>query len=251
MKLYIITHKKTKFKSNEIYLPIVVGANNNGHDFSDKNIIFDNEGDNISDKNKCFCELTGLYWIWKNVKEDIVGICHYRRYFTKNKYLFSMQASINKREIKNILKNYDIILPEKYKGEYNNMNSREFWSECHNIKDWEMTEKIISEMYPEYIDDLNWFNKESGGYCYNMLIARKGVFDNYCEWLFSILFEIEKYTDISSYSEYNKRLYGFLSERLINIWIHHNNLKVKEYPVYMTDKSISERIIKKIKKVIL
>lgn len=75
-----------------------------------------------------------------------------------------------------------------------------------------------------------------------MCIMRKRMFDEYCEWLFNILFEVENRTDISNYDSYNKRLYGFLSERLINIWVMQQNLKVKEYPVQMTGISILTRV---------
>ena len=98
------------------------------------------------------------------------------------------------------------------------------------------------EKYPEYKTTLEKFNNQTTGYCYNMCIMRKRMFDEYCEWLFNILFEVENRTDMSNYDSYNKRLYGFLSERLINIWVMQQNLKVKEYPVQMTGISILTRV---------
>ena len=78
MKLYVATHKSyNQVQDQDLYIPILVGANKN---IGEKNYLRDNQGDNnISDRNFTFCELTGLYWIWKNSKDDIVGLCHYRR----------------------------------------------------------------------------------------------------------------------------------------------------------------------------
>ena len=196
MKIYIITHKNfnERYDAN-VYYPLLVGANKNSCDIAK---VKDNTGDNISNENPYFCELTGLYWIWKNVSEDIVGVCHYRRFFTKNRYIF-----------------------------------------CNRFE----------RLYPEYINDVNWFEQEKIGYCYNMMISKKEIFDQYCEWLFSILFEVEKQIDISNYDSYNKRVYGFLSERLINVWVHHQGLKVKEVPVYMTDLKFCTRVKNKIRNV--
>lgn len=87
LKILVVTHKSYWMPDENIYLPIFVGTNK-----SDRNFLRDNEGDNISYKNKNYCELTAIYWAWKNLKldkYDYIGLCHYRRYFTgkiKKKY---------------------------------------------------------------------------------------------------------------------------------------------------------------------
>ena len=70
----------------------------------------------------------------------------------------------------------------------------------------------------------------SGHIC-NMFIMRKELLDEYCAWLFDILFEVEKRLDISSYSEYDRRVFGFLGERLLDVWVETNKLQYKEVPV--------------------
>lgn len=234
MKIYVITHKSFKdFAPKSLYVSLLVGANvNSGKEYYLK----DNSiKDNISYKNRNFCELTGAYWIWKNVKEDIVGICHYRRYFCERKRILRKNSILKEKNIKEILKSYDIILPSKGNYEYNNKTSKEFFKENHDEEVWNKCKEIISIKHYEYLPDFEWFEKETTGYCYNMMIVSKNYFDEYHKWLFDILFELEKEIDVNKYDDYNIRMYGFLSERLLNVWIHHMHLRVKELPVYNTD----------------
>ena len=70
----------------------------------------------------------------------------------------------------------------------------------------------------------------------NMFAMKKVLFDEYCNWLFSILFELEKRIDISSYNQYEARVFGFISERLFNVWLEKQQLKVKEMPVINLEK---------------
>ena len=222
-KMFVITHKDYQFPNNSLYIPLLVGANNNTFNSNHK-CLYDNMKDNISDKNKNYCELTGLYWIWKNSNYGIVGLCHYRRYFFKNRYTKSLSKILSEDDIINILKENDIILPQKkylidgsvYKDYANH----------HNIKDLELCIDIIKNKYPEYLSSINKVMGNNYLYPYNMFIMKKEYLDNYCSWLFDILSELELKIDIDSYDDYNKRLYGFLSERLFNVWIYHNKLKI-------------------------
>ena len=180
-----------------------------------------------------------------------MGLCHYRRYFCKTKKVFQKQTILKESSISNILSNYDIVLPSKGHYEYEDKTAREFFAQQHDIEVWEKCKKIISEQTPEYLPDFEWFENEKSGYCYNMMITNKKLFDEYHEWLFQILFKLESVTDISKYNNYNARMYGFVSERLVNVWVHHHHLKVKEMPVYNTDShGLLVRLKNKIKKYI-
>lgn len=248
MKIFVITHKDFTLhtKDANLYQPMLVGAaiGNKG----DSSYIRDNSGDNISDKNGSYCELTGIYWIWKNSKEDIVGIDHYRRYFVKKKSKFK-QKYLTSEDIKRCLQKYDVILSTREAEIYNNKNAKDFFIENHGKEVWNSTREIISRLSPEYVEDFDWFANQKTGYCYNMMICNKKIFDDYCNWLFKILGELEKATDLTKYSDYNKRMYGFVSERLINVWIHNKDLRVKEYPVYFDDgRSLVTKIKDKLKK---
>ena len=243
--IYIISHKQVEFPKNKIYKTLQVGRKENFGDLRD------NTGENISEKNPNYCELTAAYWIWKNDKSDITGLTHYRRYFFKTKNNNSIKNILDKEDIENILKTYDIILPEKeriikytVKGAY---------KKFHHIEDFNKCRDIIEEKYPEYLEAFDEIANGRKLYLYNMFISRKEIFDEYYKWLFDILFELEKRVDISNYSDYDKRIFGFLSERLLSVWLQKNNqLKMKEMPVYnVEEKILPQVVIRKIQKILV
>ena len=235
--IYIATHKDFEYKISNCYKIIQVGADINKR----LNYEGDNTGDNISKKNKNYCELTLLYWIWKNSNFDIIGLVHYRRYFFSN----NRKNIISEKEIDSIMEKYDIILPQKKYIHLSNVKKQ--YAKNHNIDDFLKCRKCIEELYPEYVSDFDKISNSKKIYCYNMMICNKKLLNQYCEWLFSILFCLEQKINIEEYDDYNKRLFGFLSERLLNVWVLHNNLKVKEMPVYNVEKNI---FVQKIKNVI-
>ena len=247
VKIFVVTHKIAKTPDKKCYVPIQAGAEINNK----LGYIEDNTGDNISKKNDNYCELTALYWIWKNCDSDIVGLTHYRRYFFNKRFCSNINKVIDENDIDKYLKKYDVIIPEpEYILKYTVM---EEYKNVHHIKDLENCKKIIKKICPEYETAYDKVMNSKKLHQYNMLIARKKLVDEYCQWLFSILFELEKITDISDYDKYNKRIYGFLSERLFNVWLEKNdNLKVKELPVNNVESgSISWQIRNQVKKILV
>lgn len=238
MKIYVITHKKVKEIKNNCYELLQVGAEKN----PDLGYLKDNVGENISQKNSNYCELTGLYWMWKNSTENIIGLCHYRRLFFKNPFSKKYSNLLNSEDIINYLKEYDIILPKQYYIlKYNNF---EQYAKFHNKNDLIECKKVIEKLYPEYIKEFDEVFCEHSFYPYNMFITKKSILDEYCQWLFNILFELESRIDISNYDSYNNRVFGFLSERLFNVWINHNHLRIKEKNVFNTEENILKNLIK-------
>lgn len=231
IEIYIAAHKKFNVPNNDIYIPLHVGAE--GKD--DLGYTLDSTGENISVKNPHFCELTGLYWIWKNSKAEYVGLVHYRRYFYKS--LFNNTKKILcKDDIVNILDKKDIILSQR--GYTWGSSVRGQYEKKHIKDDLDKCEKILKDKYPEYS---TYFDKVLAGdhYCpFNMFICRKELLDDYCTWLFAILFELEKEIDLKNREPYNARVYGFLSERLLNVWVLKNKLKVAELPVFNNEENV-------------
>lgn len=229
--VFVATHKKFEQKLPECYKSLLVGSYNK-KDITE--YIKDDTGDNISFKNPNYCELTGFYWIWKNVNSEYVGLCHYRRYFCKR-----YGKILEEEDIMKYLENNDIIVAKTF---YNKKNVYEYFKEKHNIKDLDNCKKVIEKLYPEYIDSFNEMISGNGICGCNMLISKKEIFDSYCKWLFTIMSELEEITDMSDYDDYQKRLYGFLSERLFSVWLKHNNFKVKECTIWMTESTRAQHI---------
>jgi hypothetical protein len=243
--ILIATQVEIEFKNNlnNLYKPIFVGA-----DLFDKievSYTKDNEGDNISSKNKSFCELTALYWAWKNLNTDYIGLCHYRRYFLFNynsifKFdripilhsdsVFLNNVNISEFNLKNIIDTYGVITthPRITVGTIEESYSND---KAKFIKDFLIMKDIIIEKYPSYQDNMNIHFSQSKLRHYNMFIMSKLDYDKYCNWLFDILFECEKRINITEYNEVQKRVFGFLAERLFSLYIFHNFENKYEVPV--------------------
>lgn len=180
---------------------------------SDK-MITDNTGKHISSRNQQFCELTALYWIWKNAKEDIVGLVHYRRHFILPE---DWVERMRKNEV-------DVILPVPL---YVAPSVAENYRERHDPSDWEYMMQYLRENHEkEYNQAKEFFGKNLYSPC-NMFIMRKEVLDELCVWLFPILFQAAGYGGERK-DRYQNRYPGFLSERLMSFYFerHRNRYKV-------------------------
>ncbi len=230
IQLLVATHKKYQMPTDELYFPIHVGAEGKESIGYQK----DNEGENISLKNPYFCELTGLYWAWKNMNTDYIGLVHYRRYFTlSNKHFKTekekFQNVLTFLETQELLKECDIILPKKRKYYIETLYSH--YRHTMFIEPLDVTGDIIREKYPEYEKEFEQLKKRTSGHMFNMCIMKKEILDDYCKWLFDILFELEKRIDYSSYDSFQARFFGRVSERLLDVYIRTNHLSYREVRV--------------------
>lgn len=240
-RVYIITHKEFNMLYPKNYMPIQVGKNNTKLELPYES---DDSGDNIAFKNPNYCELTGIYWILKNCNlKEYIGIVHYRRYISKNTLIKKL---IDGKSINKILKKYDIILPNKFffpRKVWNNYYEAGSGKEIDLIK----LKNIITTDYPDYIDAFNKIvNSNSASYC-NMLITSKVLFKEYHEWLFEVLSKLEKKVDLSNYTKSEARIYGYLSEILLNVWVEKKGLKIKYLPILFTDYNFKDEIKWKLK----
>ena len=238
--IYVITHKSfDDSKIEQTYHRILhVGTNKNYKSWYLK----DNTGDNISSKNANYCELTGLYWIWKNSNEpadEIDGLVHYRRYFTtiKETYLYYYGGKIPNILSRNIieenLKHFDIILPQK---RHAFRTVADTYSYFHYSEDLTILGDVIKSIYPEYLSTYQKVLNSHSYYYANMMICHHKTLCAYSKWLFAILFEVEKHINCEKYKDdYQKRVFGFMAERLLQVWVEYNHLSVKELGIFNTE----------------
>ena len=264
IKIIVAAHKEYDMPDNNLYLPVFVGADGkkdiNGYKRDDT-------GSNISIKNPNFCELTGLYWAWKNVDSEYYGFFHYRRYlgfstdFSKNESIWGTleeprfndslvkKYNLDDKSIKALVEQYDIVLPEikdiaVMPGHSKNIRQQYVSSGYLHEKDLDIMMDVLKEKYPDFYPYAVSYMDGHKSYLNNMFIMKKEVFTKYCAWLFDILFELEKRIDISNYDNYQKRVFGFISERLLNVWVFKNSLSVCYSPVYNIEKNAFKQKIR-------
>jgi lipopolysaccharide biosynthesis glycosyltransferase len=242
INIAVCFHKEAPYIKSEYIQPVQVGAalSNKKLDFC----VQDDDGENISAKNKSWCELTALYWQWKNVHAEYYGLFHYRRYLSFNPepsgsyqdHLpdaeFVRRHSLSDIEIERFCQKYDIItapnwsihpvgLPNKI------MSSYEFYAKSHHSKDLDSVLEIIKFKFPEfYIPTLESIYSNVAFFG-NVQIMKSEYFQEYCKFLFGVLEEAEKAIDISKYDHYQKRIWGFIAERLANAYLNYAQKKYK------------------------
>ena len=224
---------------------------------SKSNMLGDDSDVNISERNRYYSELTGIYWIWKNRQHDVIGTCHYRRFFTAqpesflynakqwfyskfglNRTHFGLIHTLNIQlyknrilstlEINDLLERYDAILPLPRKLK---RTVKKHYVRCHDSNDLIILRNIIKEKHPAFTPAFDEVLQSKRMYANNMFVLRKELFDEFMTWWFDILFEFEKQIDLKTKTGYQERILGFVAERLLNVWFAHKKLNVVELPV--------------------
>ena len=225
MIIAVASHRPYWMPGHKPYQPVLSGAV--GKTTPDANWLRDDVGENISLKNPTYCELTVHYWVWKHVTADYYGLCHYRRYFAK-KFAWSdkRRCILSGEQLARKMRNCDVLLPHK----------RHYWIEtnysqyvhAHHEADLCVTKDILSEKYPDFIPAWNRVMKRRSGHRFNMFIMREPVFACYSTWLFDVLQEVEQRLDISDYSSNDRRVFGYIGERLLDVWMEFHRPVIRE-----------------------
>lgn len=270
LKILVSYHKPSTLLKNNIFVPIHLGrtlANKiSKDDIYDKddlewllsNMIGDDTGDNISYKNREFCELTGIYWAWKNLDKlnnpDYIGFMHYRRHLCfdvncdeevavsglldseilDDEYL--TKYGLTEQNIKELTNKYDIIVGEKI--DVTRMGKKNTYDHYKNvspnilhIEDYDLVLDIVDKLYPDYSYSITEYNASPYAYFANIFILKKELFNEFATWLFSILTEAEKVIDVSAYNLQEIRVLAYISEWLFGIWF--TQLKKNEAIKYL------------------
>lgn len=240
-KIIVCCHKQDIIPKQEPYLPIHVGKVLSS---TDLNIQSDADGENISEKNRSYCELTGMYWAWKNLKDvDVIGLCHYRRYFDFHNQCDSVlpetcfateqfgqvNFSVPGNVIENLRDGNAYVAKPRFYRESLFVN----YCIAHISDDIRALEEYIMTTQSE---DIKWawfeyMHRNCQLRHYNMFIMTWHDFDAYCSWLFPLLAEMETRIDISHYTPVQGRIWGYMAERLMNVWLLAKGFKLYEKPV--------------------
>lgn len=223
IKIIVAAHKHYRMPEDEIYLPLHVGHAGK----RDIGFCTDDTGDNISEKNPYYCELTGLYWAWKNLEADYIGLAHYRRHFSvKRGKKDKFESVLSGDELKKLISDCDVILPKARNYYIETIYSH--YAHTHDGSHLDKTKEIIAEKYPDYLPHFEKVMNSRKAHMFNMFIMKKELADSYCGWLFDILGELEKRIDVSGMSAFDARLFGRVSERLLDVWLSKNEIKYRE-----------------------
>ena len=254
IKLFVCCHQPTEVPKHPLLVPVQVGAALADSRFP--GFLYDDTGKNISAKNRSYCELTAQYWAWKNADADYYGFFHYRRYLypdlrAKRPYRIEKKVDIallnrlGYEGFSDLIQQYDLILPM---GENMYLPVREHYAKArfHHREDLELTEEIVREISSEYEPALEQYL--SGTVCYfgNIFIMRKSVFQEYCNWLFSILEKFDRRANTGSYGPQETRVNGYLGERLLGAFYlyQRGKLDVLELPRVQFVSAWRERYLK-------
>ena len=235
LAIYVVSHKKHSLTTlPDGYITIHAGRALG----EDLGYIGDDTGDNISAFNPYLNELTALYWVWKNARQSIVGIAHYRRFFSgKDSTKFNVADIVTSAQARELLKKYDAIIGGQALFNLNSQNGWMVYDSEYDVKlamsAINVIKKMLGRHQPEYVDA---FEQIMNGRCLfpcNMMITRKYVFDAYCQWLFSfILPALDEFKDkLANVSVRRKRMLGFVAERMFGVWLLKNRLRLRELPI--------------------
>ena len=251
--IYVCCHQQCRLPDNELLVPIQAGRAAAGFRLD---MAGDDSGENISLRNQNFCELSVLYWIWRNTEHDCFGLCHYRRFFNlvgdgtdlESLEDFTAQSGHTAENLQQLMESYDLIVPAA-KSKENGSSLYKLYAAAHHLNDMNLALAIIRDVYPEMIPAAqNVIFKQTRAYYKNMMICRRDFADVYCRWLFDVLRRLDNliYPQLDKRTPYQQRVYGFLGERLFNIFLEYyrrdHPLRIKEVPLLIYRQPTTEEI---------
>ncbi len=233
IKIFVSMHKKFNYVHDNLLIPIQVGCISN--DSHLENILHDDDAeDNISSKNRRYCELTAQYYAYKHIDADYYGFFHYRRYlsFSNIKYCnlpflevlvntiddkMIKKFKINELDMRKNIEPFDLVVPER--GFTPGIRNQYNWSKDHFKRDLDFCIEVIKKDYPYLAKSTDKYMRSLRGYFRNMFIMKREYFMEYSEMLFDVLKKHEKKFDCKEYSPYGYRVSGFLAERICGIYL--------------------------------
>lgn len=233
MKILIATHKKYDIPQLLGYQPIMVGSAL--RDEVPVEYLRDDTGKNISELNPFFNELTVLYWAKFNLKdEDVVGLDHYRRYLGVTSG-HDLKDILDQKQIYDALTEVDVLLPKQ--RNYYIESQKDHYLNAHNHEPYFEMQKVIKEKFPKYLPAFEKMEESKKAHLFNMSIMKQADFQSYTDFVFGVLDQVAKNIPYETYEGQEKRVFGFLSERLMDTWLYTEEKTYLEFPVITTEKT--------------
>lgn len=176
------------------------------------------QGDNIDALNPWYCELTALYWMWKNSDADLVGLEHYRRFFCSAR---SERSRMGSDEAADHLSRHQAIVTEYSHGP--KYTAMQWFKDSGKIGDLNTFLGVNRDIATDITD---YMSRHTLIQC-NMFIARKEIIDDYCTWLFP---RLKAYDEKAGLTDGNRRIDGYLSEHIFGLWLERHGVDTLKVP---------------------
>ena len=220
----VATHKSYWMPEDDLYLPVQVGTSL--HERID-GYAHDDEGDSISEKNPRYCELTALWWGWRNLSCDWLGLAHYRRHFAG----VGERGVLTHAEAADLFKHGEVVVTRPRKYYIETIASHYTHTFDHDGSQLDALRHAVDAVSPKRVSYLDAFLGQTHGHMFNMFIMPREVLDPYCTWLFDVLDVAEKRIDFSGMDDFQARCMGRLAERLLDPWLMSEGVHVRELRV--------------------
>ena len=234
----VVAHKPYPMPQSDIYLPLHAGGALRPDVLPD--FAQDDSGDNISLRNGTYCELTGLYWLWKNADAPYLGLVHYRRYLGSFAPPHAMPDRKNRfarimthRDLNETMALTDIIVPTK--RHYVIECVRSHYEHTHSGVQLDVTRQVIAERCPEFLPSFDQVMASRSAHMFNMFVMTRAKLDEYCSWLFPIVDAVAARVDTTGYSDFDARFPGRISEMLLDVWLDGTGYDYAEMPLASTE----------------
>lgn len=263
IQIGVACHKPSVLPKNELYVPIQVGAKKAAKRMPEEYYRYDDDGENISEKNPTYCELTAQYWLWKNVEADYYGLCHYRRFlcfqpndarrnirghieaYAMDAYNLNRFGLENEAQMREVIESCDIVVGEEqnvarlYTPRGNQATAYNHWAahdrDLIQVRDLNKMLEIFQEVSPEIGGDAVKYLNGNTFLGFNCFVMRRELFDEMCSIEFEVLRRLEQEVELSDYNQQLSRIYGFMGEIIFSSYVYHaeksEKYRIKRVPL--------------------
>ncbi len=222
-KVLVAAHKPYWMPVDKLYLPVQVNAEAAAERI--EGYAYDDAGDNISYKNGRYSELTALWWGWRNLDVEALGLVHYRRHFAGK----GERGTLSGEEARALLEEVPVVVPKARNYVIESVASH--YVHTHEAAHLEALRAGVSEVSPAWVATYDEVMSSTKVHMFNMLIMRREVLDPYCTWLFDVLEATEARIDFTGMSAFEERCMGRLSEFMLDVWLLENKVDFHEVRV--------------------